>query len=427
MTTTRTTRAFAYVRISKLDADTTSPQRQRKGIEDWCAAHNAELIETFEDLDLSAYRRGVRRPGFDAMMARLDQTDVVVTWRVDRLARSVSGFSKLLEAMEAAKVKLATTDGTVDTTTAQGRFTVNLTANLAELEAATTSERSRQMMSYKRANGEWVGRLPYGWRVIDKHLEPDRSQQVVLRKAASRYVSGESFSQIGRDLGFQTGPLSRMLHSQRVLEALPHELAESLSASMHERRWDRVPTSRQSLLGGIATCGICEGTLVRGSTRGGRSGRWAQYRCRRAGHVGIAAARLDELVTARVIAMVDTTKLVETIRRRQKLGQTRKASEVEARLSVLEESFVDGTMTEARYRELRERLLTKLEAARKQERTDDVDIPSDLARDLAQRWDDLSIGARRRIIQAVCTSVVVNKVRSRGGRVDPDRVDIQTR
>jgi DNA invertase Pin-like site-specific DNA recombinase len=45
-------RAFGYVRISKMDDGTTSPQRQRQAIERWCADRGIELIETFEDLDL---------------------------------------------------------------------------------------------------------------------------------------------------------------------------------------------------------------------------------------------------------------------------------------------------------------------------------------------------------------------------------------
>jgi site-specific DNA recombinase len=79
-----------------------------------------ELVETFEDLDLSAYSRRVRRPGLEKMLSRLGEVDTVVTWRLDRLARSVSGFSKLLETFDEARVKMATTDGQVDMTSVSG-------------------------------------------------------------------------------------------------------------------------------------------------------------------------------------------------------------------------------------------------------------------------------------------------------------------
>jgi DNA invertase Pin-like site-specific DNA recombinase len=63
-------RAFGYVRLSKEDADSTSPQRQRQRIERLCAERGWELLETFEDIDISAFK-GKHRPGFEAMMSRL--------------------------------------------------------------------------------------------------------------------------------------------------------------------------------------------------------------------------------------------------------------------------------------------------------------------------------------------------------------------
>src|SRR6266480_1488670 len=185
-------KAFGYVRLSKMDEGTTSPQRQRQAIAKWCKDHGAELVEGFEDLDLSAYAKGVRRPGLERMLGRLGEVDTVVTWKLDRLARSVSGFSKLMETFDAARVKFVTTDGTVDMTTASGRALVGITAVFAELEASTTSERARQMHAYKRERGEWVGRVPFGFTRNGKGIEVFPQEFDKLTEAARRYVAGES-------------------------------------------------------------------------------------------------------------------------------------------------------------------------------------------------------------------------------------------
>jgi site-specific DNA recombinase len=95
-------KVFGYVRLSKLDQDTTSPQRQRKAIADLCTARGASLVETFEDLDLSAYNKRVRRPGYDSMLARPSEVNAVVSWRLDRLVRTMTGFAKMLYRLEAA-------------------------------------------------------------------------------------------------------------------------------------------------------------------------------------------------------------------------------------------------------------------------------------------------------------------------------------
>ena len=218
-----------------MDEGTTSPQRQRRTIAKWCADRDVTLVETFEDLDLSAYDRRVRRPGLERMLGRLSEVDTVVTWRLDRLARSVSGFSKLLENFEGAGVKLATADGQVDMTTAAGRAMVQMTAVFAELEAGTTSERARQMHAYKRARGEWVGNVPFGFRRAGKGIEVDPDRFALLEEAARRYVGGESLRRIAADVGIHHPNLARALRSDRVVDALPPEVAAPLVREMAER------------------------------------------------------------------------------------------------------------------------------------------------------------------------------------------------
>src|SRR5262245_4283737 len=136
-------RVYGYVRLSKEDTSSTSPARQRQKIKALCADRGWDLVEMFEDIDVSA--NAVKRPGFDRMMKRLGGCDAIGFWRLDRLARSVSNFSKILDTVQAAKVDLVSTDQPIDTSSAMGRAFVQITAVFAELEWGTTSERSRQM------------------------------------------------------------------------------------------------------------------------------------------------------------------------------------------------------------------------------------------------------------------------------------------
>jgi site-specific DNA recombinase len=259
-------RAFGYVRLSKEDRDSTSPQRQRERIERLCRERGWELVEIFEDIDVSAFN-GKRRPGFDRMMRRLPEAGAIVFWRLDRLSRSVLDFSKLLDDTQRAGIQLVSTDQPIDTSSAMGTAFVQMTAVFAQLEAGTLSERSRQMMAYKREKGEPVGRVPFGWRREGKDYIPDPEQQAVLREAAKRYVAGGTFNAIAKDLGMHTAALSRMLQSSRVIEALPSDVGGKLAKAIVARKGSRVPTSQQSLLGDIATCGECGSSMTVTSTR----------------------------------------------------------------------------------------------------------------------------------------------------------------
>jgi len=414
------TRAFGYVRLSKEDASTTSPQRQRAKIERLATERGWDLVQIFEDIDVSAFN-GKHRAGYEQMLGRLGEVEAIVFWRVDRLSRSVSDFSKLLDRCRAENVQLVSTDQPIDTSSAMGTAFVQMTSVFAELEAGTTSERSRQMMTYKRERGEWVGRVPFGWRLVGKHLEADPEQQATLREAAERYVKGESFSAIARDLGFNVAPMIRMLHSERVQDALPPKLAGALAEALVARKMSRTPTSTQSLLGGIAVCAVCGGGMVASSSRAGRRGRWRQYRCPKAGHVGISGPWLDRHVTEAVLHAVDTGKLLEAIRRRRKPGRSRRVSEIEAKMELLDQRYTEGKVSEDRYDRMNAALLEQLAEARKGERDNGVNLPAELARNLAERWPDLSIPGQRAIVGAVFERIEVARA-SGHGPVDPSRV-----
>jgi DNA invertase Pin-like site-specific DNA recombinase len=119
----------------------------------------------FEDIDVSAFN-GKHRPAFTQMMERLDETDAIVFLRFDRLSRSSVEAGQIAEACKAAGVNLVATDMNTDTTSAGGRFVYTVLAAAGEMEAGTTSERSEAMMAYKRKQGEWVGKVPFGWTLV---------------------------------------------------------------------------------------------------------------------------------------------------------------------------------------------------------------------------------------------------------------------
>jgi hypothetical protein len=286
------------------------------------------------------------------------------------------------------------------------------------------------MVSHKRAVGEPLGRVPFGWRRNGKGYEPDPDQQAILQEAARRYVAGETMQAIAADLGLQQGPLARMLRSDRVQEALPDDLSERLATALAERRFQRVPTSRQTLLGGLAVCGICRETLKASSTRAGRkNGRWYAYACRTPGHVHIAARMLDVYVTDKVIGAADSGRLVEAVRRLSPVRSPRRVAVLEARLAALEEDhYVNAKISRARFEELRDQLIDRIDTAKRSERRDGVDLPADLARHLGERWGDLTITEQRQVIAAVYENVIVNALNpGKRGRIDARRVRLVRR
>jgi hypothetical protein len=270
-----------------------------------------------------------------------------------------------------------------------------------------------------------VGARPFGWRIVGKHLEQNKNEQAVIQDWARRYVAGEAIHAIGKDYGKPSSVVSKILHSDRVHEALPDELAGQLAEALTSRRRDRVPSSRKSLLGGIATCAICGSGLSLASSRGGRAvGRWYSYRC--PPHLGIAASWLEDYVTEAVLAYIDTDRLQEAIKRQRKARPTRKVSGIEARLELLDAQYVEGKVSKARFDRMNGALLEQLKAAQTTERQRGIDLPAELARNLSEKWEGMPVSVRRRIIAAVVESITVAKAEGHGP-IDPKRVKIEWR
>jgi len=110
------------VRLSKDRTGETSTARQEADARALAKARGFKVVEAFSDLDLSAYRQGVVRPAYEAMLAaaQAGELDAVVVWKVDRLARSLREFVRVTEPLDAGGA-LVSVNESLDTSTPMGR------------------------------------------------------------------------------------------------------------------------------------------------------------------------------------------------------------------------------------------------------------------------------------------------------------------
>lgn len=100
-------RAAIYVRLSRETDETTSPERQRAACEALCEARGWEVVAAEEDIDVSGFSRGLDRPGLQRILTRLAELDVIVFFKIDRLARSTVDFAEIMRLAERQSVALA--------------------------------------------------------------------------------------------------------------------------------------------------------------------------------------------------------------------------------------------------------------------------------------------------------------------------------
>jgi site-specific DNA recombinase len=99
------------------------------------------------------------RPGLQQALhdARAGRYELLLVFKVDRLARSTGGLAKVLEELDGAGVAFQSASEPFDTTTAAGRMMVQMLGVFAEFEREMIVERTQMGLARKAARGEWTG------------------------------------------------------------------------------------------------------------------------------------------------------------------------------------------------------------------------------------------------------------------------------
>ena len=138
-----------YARVSTRDQ---SPQLQ------FDALSAAGCERTFEEKASGAARD---RPQLAAALEYMRAGDILVVWKLDRLARSTAQLTETVGMLQQRGIGFrCVSQSEIDTTTAVGRLVFTIFSAIAEFEAETIRERTRAGLDAARAGGRRGGRPP---------------------------------------------------------------------------------------------------------------------------------------------------------------------------------------------------------------------------------------------------------------------------
>lgn len=100
------------------------------------------------------------RPELERALDWLRPGDMLVVWRLDRLARSLAQLIATVEELESRGIGLRSLAEAIDTATPGGRLVLHVFGALAEFERAVIRERTRAGLAAARARGRRGGRPP---------------------------------------------------------------------------------------------------------------------------------------------------------------------------------------------------------------------------------------------------------------------------
>ena len=180
-------RVAIYARVSTQNhgQDVTIQTRE---LEQFAHARGWHLVDSYLDIGISGSKD--KRPELDRLMADAHKRrfDVVIVWKFDRFARSVSHLLRALETFNALGIAFVSLSEQMDTTTPTGKMVFTVLGAVAELERSLIVERVRAGLRNARAKGKTLGRPR---KVVDAaRIDALRTQGLSLRSIAAELGIG---------------------------------------------------------------------------------------------------------------------------------------------------------------------------------------------------------------------------------------------
>ena len=189
-------RVAIYARVS---TDGQTPENQLRELRAVAKRMGWTVVTEYVDCGISGSKGRDQRPQFDAMCtaAVRREFDVIMSWSVDRLGRSLQHLVTFLGEIHAKGVDLYLHQQGIDTTTPAGKAMFQMCGVFAEFERAMIKERVRAGLNRARAAGKTLGRPTVG-----------ATKERAIRTARKK---GKGIKAIARDVGVGVSVVQRVV------------------------------------------------------------------------------------------------------------------------------------------------------------------------------------------------------------------------
>lgn len=185
-------RTFAYARVSTIEQETENQIAEIKA-----AGFSVEQHRTIAET-VSGSVAIAKRTGFSRLLDKMEQGDVLIVTKLDRLGRDAIDVSSTVAKLEALGIRVhCLALGGVDLTSSAGKLTMGVINAVAQFERDLLIERTQAGLVRARAEGKRMGRPPA--------LSTAQQLDVKIRLQA-----GNAVAAIARDIGVSRQTIMRV-------------------------------------------------------------------------------------------------------------------------------------------------------------------------------------------------------------------------
>jgi DNA invertase Pin-like site-specific DNA recombinase len=181
-------RAALYARVS---TDRQSTENQLLELRKTAQRLDWDVVGEFVDSGISGAKGRKDRPQLDSLLKGVSRRDfdVVASWSVDRLGRSLIDLVSMLQELHSTGVDLYLHQQGINTTTPAGKALFGMMGVFAEFERGMIQERVRSWMARAKAKGTKSGNAigrPAVSPGVEGHIRLLRAQGLGMIKIASQ-------------------------------------------------------------------------------------------------------------------------------------------------------------------------------------------------------------------------------------------------
>jgi site-specific DNA recombinase len=203
-------RCAIYTRKSTeegLDQEFNSLDAQRDAAEAYIASQQHQgwlsLPQRYDDGGFSGGT--LDRPALKQLLQDIiaGKVDCVLSYKVDRLSRSLLDFARIMEIFDKHQVAFVSITQQFHTTTSMGRLVLNMLLSFAQFERELIAERTRDKIAAARRKGKWVGGMPLlGYDVDPKgsKLRINEAEAARVRAIFALYLEYQALLPVVREL-----------------------------------------------------------------------------------------------------------------------------------------------------------------------------------------------------------------------------------
>jgi len=240
-------RAVLYARVSTEDQakEGYSLSAQEERLRAYCMAKEWRIVNVYVDDGYSG--RSDDRPAYQRMMNEMEKWDILVVMKMDRIHRNSKNFTTMMEVLKENEKDFTSMQESFDTTTAMGRFVMDIIQRIAQLESEQIGERVYvgMLQKAKEGSGHLGFNIPFGFTIDDGEITIVPGEAAAIRTMYEMYLDGNPLSEI----------------CERLQE-------ESILTKKGLKHWEKKTVSR--ILSNPMNCGYLhwEGIIYKGEFEG---------------------------------------------------------------------------------------------------------------------------------------------------------------